>query len=247
MTNHVHGADLETGLRGLRKALSEKGYVIKTERWQGGTDHPEFLEILHADLLCPMSKNAQEASDLLNATQPWADTHFDERVSGIPYNPPPSHVMWLKDTDKYLMDKEFSHSYPERMWCDNTTDGIRFKWGNLDTAVELLKKENTTRQCYVPMWFPEDLTAALQGERVPCTFGWHFMLRHGYLHCSYHMRSCDVVRHLHNDLYFANRLALWLIEKAELDAVPGMLHFSATSLHCFELDRYTLDNLCADS
>lgn len=247
MTNHVHGADLETGLRGLRKALSEKGYVIQTERWQGGTDHPEFLEILHADLICPMSKNAQEASDLLNATQPWADTHFDERVSGIPYNPPPSHVMWLKDTDKYLMDKEFSHSYPERMWCDNTTDGIRFKWGNLDTAVELLKKENTTRQCYVPMWFPEDLTAALQGERVPCTFGWHFMLRHGYLHCSYHMRSCDVVRHLHNDLYFANRLALWLIEKAELDAVPGMLHFSATSLHCFELDRYTLDNLCADS
>jgi hypothetical protein len=247
MSNHVHGADLETGLRGLRKALSEKGYVIQTERWQGGTDHPEFLEILHADLICPMSKNAQEASDLLNATQPWADTHFDERVSGIPYNPPPSHVMWLKDTDKYLMDKEFSHSYPERMWCDNTTDGIRFKWGNLDTAVELLKKENTTRQCYVPMWFPEDLTAALQGERVPCTFGWHFMLRHGYLHCSYHMRSCDVVRHLHNDLYFANRLALWLIEKAELDAVPGMLHFSATSLHCFELDRYTLDNLCADS
>ena len=247
MSNHVHGADLETGLRGLRKALSEKGYVIQTERWQGGTDHPEFLEILHADLICPMSKSAQEASDLLNATQPWADTHFDERVSGIPYNPPPSHVMWLKDTDKYLMDKEFSHSYPERMWCDNTTDGIRFKWGNLDTAVELLKKENTTRQCYVPMWFPEDLTAALQGERVPCTFGWHFMLRHGYLHCSYHMRSCDVVRHLHNDLYFANRLALWLIEKAELDAVPGMLHFSATSLHCFELDRYTLDNLCADS
>lgn len=243
MANHYQGGDLRDGLKGLRKMLSERGYEIQTERWQGGTDHPEFLEILHADLVCPMSNNAQEASDLLNATQPWADTHFDERVSGIPYNPPPSHTMWLKDTDKYLMDKAFSHSYPERMWCDNTRDGIRFKWGNLDTAVELLKKEKNTRQCYIPMWFPEDLTAAAAGERVPCTFGWHFMLRHGYLHCSYHMRSCDVVRHLHNDLYFANRLAMWLIEKAELDAIPGMLHFSATSLHCFTVDRYGLEQM----
>jgi len=243
LSNHVLGADLKTGLKELRRILFERGYEIQTERWQGGTDHPEFLEILHADLLCPMTNDAKDASDQLNATQPWADTHFDERVSGIPYNPPPSHSMWLKDTDKYLMDEAFSHSYPERMWCDKERDGIRFKWGNLDTAVELLKKENNTRQCYIPMWFPEDLTAAAQGERVPCTFGWHFMLRHGYLHCSYHMRSCDVVRHLHNDLYFANRLAMWLIEKAGIDAVPGMLHFSSTSLHCFTVDRYSLEQM----
>jgi thymidylate synthase len=93
------------------------------------------------------------------------------------------------------------------------------------------------------MWFPEDIVAANQGERVPCSFGWHFMERGDELHCSYHMRSCDVVRHLHNDLYFANRLGLWLIQEAGLNCKMGYLHFSSTSLHCFNNDRYTLGRL----
>jgi len=70
------------------------------------------------------------------------------------------------------------------------------------------------------------------------------MLRNGKLHCSYHMRSCDAIRHLHNDLYFANRLALWLIKECKLrDVVPGQLHFSSTSLHCFVVDKYALGKL----
>ena len=235
--------DLKTGLHILRKALLEHGYEIETERWQGATEHPAFLEILHADMQAQMYDNAEEASEGLNASQPWADEHFEERVGGIPHNPPPSHVHWLKDTDKYLMDEAFSHSYPERMWQSTKDTGIRFNIANLNTAVELLSKEPTTRQCYIPIWFPEDLTAASQGERVPCTFGWHFMLRHGKLHCAYHMRSCDVMRHLHNDLYFANRLCLWLIQEAELDAVPGTMHFSASSLHCFVVDKYSLNQM----
>ena len=144
------------------------------------------------------------------------------------------------------MDEAFSHSYPERMWQDTEQMGVRFNIADLNTAVELLKKEPTTRQCYIPIWFPEDGTAALAGERVPCTFGWHFMLRENELHCAYHMRSCDVMRHLHNDLYFANRLALWLIREAELDVEPGIMNFSASSLHCFVVDKYGLEQICAD-
>lgn len=240
--------DLKEGLYLLRKKLLEQGYEIETEKWQGDTNHPSFLEILHADLVVPMVNTEEEASDLLQATQPWADIHFEERVSGIPYNPPPSHIMWLKNTDKYLSDgTAFSHSYPERLWQKSGKKGIRFNIANLNTAVELLKKDPTTRQCYIPIWFPEDLTAAAQGERVPCTFGWHFMLRCEKLHCSYHMRSCDVMRHLHNDLYFANRLAMWLIKKAGFNGViPGTMHFSSTSLHCFTTDKYSLNKLCVD-
>lgn len=247
----MRAKDLKEGLHLLRKKLLEEGDVVETERWQGGTDHPEFLEIIHADLVCPMEQMSSDASELLGANQPWADIHFKERVGGIPCNPPPSHSMWLKDTEKYLMDEAFSHSYPERMWQNNGEraaagiykQGIRFNIGNLNDAVELLKKEPTTRQCYIPIWFPEDIVAANLGERVPCTFGWHFMLRKGKLHCSYHMRSCDVMRHLHNDLYFANRLCLWLIKEARLEAVPGDIHFSSTSLHCFTVDKYSLNQL----
>ena len=57
------------------------------------------------------------------------------------------------------------------------------------------------------------------------------------------MRSCDVMRHLHNDLYFANALCLWLIKEAGLEAEPGIMHFSASSLHCFQVDKYGLNNM----
>ena len=49
--------------------------------------------------------------------------------------------------------------------------------------------------------------------------------------------------------------AIWLIEKAEFNkeesiwrkgVIPGTLHFSSTSLHCFTTDKYSLDRLCAD-
>ena len=241
--NTIRQRNLKAGLKGLRKTLLYQGYEIKTDSWQGTDDPPVFLEILHANLIAPMYLDKKQASEELGAAQPWADVHFEERTGGEPLNPPPSHTMWLKDTDKYLSEgKAFSHSYPERMWAPSTS-GIRFNTGNLGDAVQLLISDPTTRQCYVPMWFPEDLVAANMGERVPCSFGWHFMLRDDELHCSYHMRSCDVVRHLHNDLYFANCLVMWMIEQANLDAKPGYLHFSSTSLHCFANDRFALEQL----
>jgi len=244
MLNNVCGYNLGEGLRKLRCFLYYHGHEIQTERWQGKEDPPVFIEVLHGSMFAPMANTVQLASESCDATQPWADMHFDERVGGVPCNPPPSHKFWLKDTDKYLADeKAFSHSYPERMWCDREHQGIRNQWGNLQDAVSLLKKEPYTRQCYIPIWFPEDLRMANEGQRVPCTFGWHFMLRDRYLHCSYHMRSCDAVRHLHNDLYLANRLCLWMIDEAELDAVPGYIHFSSTSLHCFKNDKYILGRL----
>lgn len=242
--NFVVESTLAKCLKELRWILLNDGYEHTSKRWQGKEDPPPFMEILHASLIGPMYATKEEASTALGANQPWADKHFDERVSGLPLNPPPSHVEWNRGTEAYLMDEKFSHSYPERMWSKGLHKGIRFEIADLSTAIELLKADPETRQCYIPIWFPEDLSAALKGERVPCTFGWHFMLRDKKLHCSYHMRSCDAVRHVHNDLYFANRLAIYLIEQTGMDAVPGELHFSSTSFHCFKNDAYPLGKLC---
>lgn len=244
MNNHFSGRSPGEALKALRNQLYKEGYTVETETWQGTEKPPQMLEILHAGAVCNMENTYEKASDSVRATQPWAGIHFQERVGGQPLNPPPSHTMWLKDTDSYLSkNAAFSHSYPERLWCDRNKAGIRFNQGNLSDAVKLLKKEPMTRQCYVPMWFPEDLQAALLNERVPCSFGWHFMNRGGQLHCSYHMRSCDVVRHLHNDLFFANALAIWINDEAGLGLEMGYLNFSASSLHCFSNDRYALKQL----
>lgn len=224
---------ISKAINNLRKDLLYLGEPIKTANWQGMADPPEFMEILNADFSATMPLSVEEAVKECNPTLPWADVHFEERISGLPHNPPPSHTLWLKDTDKSLENNgKFSHTYPERMYQ------------NLFTLVELLKKDPSTRQAYLPIWDLQlDGPMALENRRVPCTLGWHFILRDRQLNCFYPMRSCDAVRHFHNDVYFACRLTLWLIEQAELDAVPGDLCFHAVSFHCFSNDRYALQRL----
>ena len=141
--NRVTGRNLGEGLYKLRQLLLLQGYEIQTASWQGTKEPPTFLEVLHADLVAKMSDDPEHASNICKATQPWADIHFKERVGGKPLNPPPSHVMWLKDTDQYLSGEAFSHSYPERMWAPKT-NGIRFETGNLGDAVSLQKRSYYT-------------------------------------------------------------------------------------------------------
>ena len=91
--------DLKQGLYNLRKDLLDNGYEIETERWQGGTDHPGFLEILHADMQAQMYDNKTIASANLKASQPWADIHFQERV-GIYENVAPADSRLGKKGEK---------------------------------------------------------------------------------------------------------------------------------------------------
>ena len=226
------------------RLLLNCGEVVETEHWQGGTEHPKFLEVLN---ISPRVQMLTEGEGLENlASQPWAAIHFDERVSGLPLNPPPSHEMWNIKTDDYLKDGKFSHSYPERMWPKGLMSGIRFEIGDLNTLCEVLANDPTTRQAVMPMYSYEDLSAALQSERVPCSLSWHFILRGGKLHCTYAMRSCDALRHFHNDVYFATKLTNWVIKNSGIKAVPGQLTMNITSFHCFESDRPLITKILQD-
>jgi len=221
----------------LRNRLRDEGSEIRTGRWQGTNGPPVMVELLHISEKIQMEQTVEDASISTNAKQPWADLHFSERVQGFPTNPDPSHSIWARTTKDYMSDGEkFSHTYSERLWSKGLHTGIRFEIADLNTLVQLLKKEPDTRQAYLPMFFPEDLTASLKGERVPCSLGWQFIVRNNRLDVFYPMRSCDAMRHLHNDLYLANRLAIWVRDKANLKVDLGILHFVATSLHCFKQD-----------
>jgi len=233
---------MKKAIQMLRSLVLTHGKFIKTKKWQGIKDPPEFKEYLHASVRIPMIDNIPDLRKECDPFLPWVDIHFEERVSGLPLNPPPSHKLWLKGNEKFMSGKKFSHSYPERFWSKKIPGhyGIRFNIGDFDNLISLLKKESDTRQAYLPIWFPEDIAAADDGERVPCTLGYHFIVRNGQLDLFYPMRSCDVLRHMHNDLYMANRLALHVIEKANLNCKIGDLHFHVTSLHCFKDDDYML-------
>ena len=242
----IRARDIEHGILRCREDLYNYGQIVKTDNWQGDAAPFDFLEVLNMNIEMPMCKDIEELTKQTQPSLPWADDHFKERVGGLPLNPPPSHKDWLKDTEDYLEGEKFSHSYPERMWSKGLHKGIRFEIGDLSDAVELLKRDLYTRQCYIPMFFPEDLSAAKDNHRIPCTLGWHLIVRDNKMHCHYPMRSCDAIRHFHNDLYFANRLVMWMIEKVDPSLEPGAIMFSSTSFHCFNNDEYALKKLIGE-
>lgn len=170
---------------------------------------------------------------------------------------------------------QFDHTYPERFWPKHAggrivpsfTDpsyqmrGIRFAYGDLQDVVNLLARDPFTRQAYLPVWFPEDTGATAHkgpydydrdGDpspiRVPCTLGYHFMAdKMNRINMRYYMRSCDIRRHLTNDVYLACRLLQWVCESVAAipssnltratAPTPGRMVMHISSLHMFRADQ----------
>lgn len=254
----------------LHNMLLHEAPQVDTGHWQSlkNVPHTATRELFRVCMETPIPTTPQEAALWVEPNLPWAEDHFQERVGGEATNPGNQYMNWPWYDPTWKAQKKkanhpsiFSHTYQERMWprragegltgpapkC-HSNQGIRFRYGDLNDVVNLLAREPTTRQAYLPIWFPED-TGAHHGERVPCTLGYHFILRGGLLHCTYHIRSCDFLRYFRDDVYMAMRLTQWilgaLIDKetnAEVDEEIwnvtglGILQMNITSLHVFEGD-----------
>ena len=252
---------------------------VDVGEWQSQHKSVVMRELLHVAFDMPLPTTQVQAAEYTGARMPWAEDHFLERVGGEPLNPSPSEAWWpfreKKDGDTNTSHKSegqaFSHTYPERMWpkwanvpqeLEPATGyppnrGLRFGLGDLRDVVMQLYSHPLTRQAYLPIWFPED-TGAVHGKRVPCTLGYHFIIRDGKLDISYFMRSTDLVRHFQDDVYLAIRLAQWVVEEVnkefeykynEPQQYPlevGRLIFHTANLHIFDQDvdilKYWKDN-----
>lgn len=227
---------------------------VNVGRWQSQdvSHRPEMVtkELQHVSFDMKIPEHIEELQTLVEPNLPWAEDHFLERVSGAPLNPPPSNEWWpfaQRSNAEHKMGEKFSHTYPERIWPKHANlgepvadwdvhTGIRFEYGDLQDVVDLLNREPYTRQAYLPIWFPED-TGVVHGERVPCTLGYHFMMRYGRLDITYYMRSCDFVRHFSDDVYMAARLCQWVAERiTAMPVFPGHLLMHISSLHIFQGD-----------
>jgi hypothetical protein len=228
---------------------------INVGEWQAKRDVPQArtyeLEDVSFEIPVPSSRDVLAA--MVKPNLPWAEEHFEERISGTPWNPPPSAAHWpfAQAGHAEHVDEQgrFSHTYPERLWPqarDASTAlrfGIRYPYGDLNDVLELLRARPHTRQAYIPIWFPED-TGATHGQRVPCTLGYHVMNRGGQVKVVYYIRSCDVLRHLPDDVYMAARLLQWLCNQLSTDEQrvhPDRLLMHISSLHAFEGDRDILE------
>jgi len=234
--------------------LCYHGYTVKTEKWQGISAPDDMWETLNISFQFFMPDTVEELAKEVEPNLPWADEHFDERVGGIPYNPPPSHVNWpfaQKNNKQFGGETKFSHTYPERIWpkyagndkSNKINHGIRFDYGDFNDIINLLNKEPYTRQAFLPMWFPED-TGVVHNERVPCSLGWHFIRRDNNFHVIYYIRSCDYRRHFRDDIYMAARKLLYVLDKLKKQSPenwgnvkPGYFTMHITSLHCFNKEK----------
>lgn len=255
-------------LRSMLLDKRAKGKSVDTGHWQAlrGVPHTQTYELERVNIEMPIAATPGSWAAFLRPNLPWAEDHFNERIGGEPLNPGVQFQNWpwyRGGVEDHKAQGHFSHSYMERFWPKRANaseslpqyykrQGIRYPYGDLETLIQNLKRDPHTRQAYLPIWFPEDLSAAQQDQRVPCSLGYHFMLRDSRLHCMYPMRSVDFVRYLRDDLYMAGRLVQWIIASltgAELndedrpagdslwmDVMPGKLMINIGSLHCFDGD-----------
>lgn len=264
--------DFEAVVADIRSKLL-KAPSVPVNSWQSVKAPQPMPEILNYSftLDLPNSMVAQTFSDAILPNLPWANNHFvKERISGEPLNPGTTWREWpySRSADTHRregeVDPQFDHSYAERYWPKKagqspdgrleknydyaTHKGIRFEYGDLGDLLDLLLKDPLTRQAYLPVWFPEDLAAAVDSKRVPCTLGYHFIRRGDRLHCIYPMRSCDFVRHFRDDVYLTIRLLIWVLNMCKFKdpenwkmVTPGTFTMHITSLHMFESDRKALE------
>jgi thymidylate synthase len=259
--------DFKDAMTSLTHDVVHWGSDVDPGHWQGYSTKgqpslvtKELMNVIFA-VPCDRPEHVDDYLDTIaeeiEPNRAWADEHFQERVGHVARNPDPSYERWPwwngQEVSKQAGEK-FTHTYSERFWPRDAWikengkyaygpyAGIRYQAGDLEDLTFLLRREKYTRQAYLPIFFPEDTGAIHQG-RIPCTLGYHFMVRpkvephtgerYDQLHCWYFIRSCDVVRHMRDDVYLAVRLMLWVLEQCWTpgEVEMGTLTMVIPSLH----------------
>src|SRR5690606_33652416 len=164
-----------------KEKLYSLGQKVNQEDWQSIKSPDDTYELLHHSIAFKIPNKISKLVKEVNPNLPWAMDQFIERVSGQPLNPGNTYMDWpfYKKTSYsdsiHRKQEKFSHTYMERFWpkkanLENSERevnfGVRYHLGDYDDLINLLKKYPTTRQAYLPIFFPED-TGTHHGERIP--------------------------------------------------------------------------------
>jgi thymidylate synthase len=221
-------SNFKEALNEIKRDLAEMGIKVTTQTMQDKS-RPEGFETLELQnyIYTVINPNVK----FLSPTQPWADLEFEERISEKAINPGKAYLKRLDIWGEFLEQTlypdgsygpSFSYTYPERMWFQ------------LKRIVDELKKHPDSRQLFLSVWDPCKDIYRLGVRRVPCTLGYYFQNRQGYVHMTYLQRSADFVTHFQNDIYLAIRLLKWVCNKA--NCKPGRFTHWIGSLHIYKED-----------
>lgn len=239
----------------IRAQFINQGCVVDVGEWQSFRDKDlpmtKTFELEDVSFIWfNVPDHVGMLQEAVKPNLPWAEDHYQERMAGEPLNPGEQYKNWPwyeQGVEEHKPGGKFSHTYMERYWAGNFGElgarphGIRSAFGDMLNLKSLLMTRPHTRQAYLPVWFPEDLFAAdVRGDRVPCTLGYHFLMREGKLKVTYYMRSCDWFRYFRDDVYMTARLQQDLAKM--MGVQPGKLVMHISSLHIFEAEIERLNH-----
>jgi len=216
----------------IMRDLAELGTLVRTETMQHfdvtGKEEFDTMELMNYGYTVTRP-NYQEVQGVHEAwvEQEWRDRLAGDLNPGFSWKERPEiwEPMLERSQYKQNMGKvgKFSYSYSQRMGGNH-----------LRKLIEEIKVRPNSRQLYLPVWYPNDEDKRVEKRRVPCSLGYHFMLRGGQLHITYMMRSCDFVTHYGNDVALATML-LEYIARMTKKKMGSFNHFVG-SLHAYRKD-----------
>ncbi len=208
----------------VARDLKELGLIVPTLSIQSQVP-PEGFEEVHE--LVDYSYTVLDPNpNLLNPTQPWAEAEWAERIGGLRgyrghiSNPGKAWEL-RREVWEPLLNKmgRFDYNYAERLKV------------TLEEVISALKNNPTSRQLWVPVWWPVD-DSRLGKQRVPCSIGYWFRFRAEKLNMTYVMRSADFYLHYQNDCWLAVKLLDWVCGQVSMP-MGTFSHFIG-SLHVFK-------------
>lgn len=127
----IAASEFEAAAKMLRQGLARSG-SYERGRWQSQdvSTRPEMRtrELWNVHIEYVMPKTHKSLVEHVKPSLPWAEDHFQERVSGEPLNPPPSNEWWPFAQRGNAAHKgdgvKFSHTYPERFWPKYTGEEL---------------------------------------------------------------------------------------------------------------------------
>jgi hypothetical protein len=145
----------------------------------------------------------------------------EERMRGAGANPGTAWYLDREYWEPFLHNGKFSYTYSERLYRV------------AELAVLHLTEMPTSRQAWIPIWRQDDITKAGK-ERVPCSLGYHLMIRNDRLYLHYIMRSCDFNKHFKKDVILATMFQEDIAKALEREV--GTFTHTIFSLHAFAKD-----------
>lgn len=162
--------------------------------------------------------------DLDRVTIEWAEAEWQERLSGI--------------EQVNLINPGTAYKLREDLWSDLIEDNGRFAYSynerffnaDVPSMIQAFRKNPNSRQMFISIWSPAD-GEQMGSHRVPCTIGYHLMIRNGHLDITYYMRSSDFDTHFDNDCWMALSLQEYVAN--EMGVPTGKFTHILNSLHVY--------------